>query len=148
MYSAAKIADCDPKTVRRYVEARNAGRPVAGPVRRARLTDAQLAKIEEWVERSQGHISARRAHEWLVSLGYSGSERTTRRAVAEAKERRRHPGNAAPRPWIAEPGLWAQFEWTGGPPVAGPDGVPRPGVGRPRPAGRRRLPVHHGLIAG
>ena len=44
-------------------------------------------KIEEWVERSQGKIRADKAHERLVAMGYLGSERTTRRAVAAAKRR-------------------------------------------------------------
>ena len=39
-------------------------------------------KLEEWMERSKGKIRADVAHEKLLALGYPGSERTTRRAVA------------------------------------------------------------------
>ncbi|GLC62629.1 hypothetical protein PLESTB_001921000 [Pleodorina starrii] len=53
-HSAAALAGVDPKTVRRYAAARDAGRPVTGPGRRPRMIDAYLPKIEEWVERSQG----------------------------------------------------------------------------------------------
>ena len=42
-------------------------------------------KIDEWVDRSKGRIRADVAHGKLVVMGYVGSERTTRRAVAEAK---------------------------------------------------------------
>jgi hypothetical protein len=123
VYAAAEIADCDPKTVRRYVDARRTGRPASGPVRRTRLADAHLVKIDEWVSRSHGRISARRAHHLLLDMGFTGSERTTRRAVAEARKRWRTRAGA-PRPWVPEPGLWAEFGWAGGPLVPGPDGVP------------------------
>ena len=49
------------------------------------LVDPYLEKLEEWVERSRGKVRADVAHEKLIALGYTGSERTTRRAVAEAK---------------------------------------------------------------
>ena len=49
---------------------------------RPRLIDEFLPKIEEWVEQSKGKIRADVAHEKLVALGFTGSERTTRRAVA------------------------------------------------------------------
>jgi hypothetical protein len=46
--------------------------------------DAYLDKIEEWVERSQGDIRADVCNRKLIAMGYAGSERTTRRAVALA----------------------------------------------------------------
>ncbi|MBB5938261.1 IS21 family transposase [Streptomyces zagrosensis] len=125
VYSAAKIVGCDPKTVRRYVTARDAGRPVTGPSRRSRLADAYSEKIEEWVDRSEGHISAVRAHERLIRMGFNGSERTTRRILAEAKARWRSGSRRVYRPWVTEPGLWLQYDWGPGPLVPGPDGEPR-----------------------
>ncbi|MFH8365937.1 IS21 family transposase [Streptomyces sp. NPDC018031] len=124
-HSAARVAGCDPKTVRRYVAARDAGRPVTGPSRREREIDGHMEKIEEWVERSEGHLSAARAHQRLLAMGYTGSERTTRRAVAEAKARRRAGHPRTYRPWIAEPGLWLQFDWADGPLLPAPDGTRR-----------------------
>ncbi len=53
-----QLAGCDPKTVRNHVERRDRGLVVAGPVRRARLIDPFLGKVEEWVDRSQGHVRA------------------------------------------------------------------------------------------
>lgn len=109
-HSAAQLAGVDPKTVRRYVAARDAGRPVTGPGRRPRMIDPYLPKIEEWVERSEGKVRADKVHEWLVALGFTGTERTTRRAVAQVKAAWRAGNRRSYRPWITEPGLWLQFD--------------------------------------
>ena len=66
----------------RYVAARDAGGLSDRPAARPQVIDEYLPKIEEWVERSKGKVRADMAHEKLVALGYTGSERTTRRAVA------------------------------------------------------------------
>jgi len=124
-HSAAGIAKVDPKTVRRYVAARDEGRPVPGPAKRPRIVDPYLAKIVEWVDRSAGKVRADVVHERLQGLGFGGDERTTRRAVAEAKTAWREGRRRMYRPWITEPGLWLQFDWGSGPVVPGPDGRPR-----------------------
>ena len=124
-HSAAGIAGVDPKTVRRYVRAREEGRPVTGPARRPRMLDPFLGKIEEWVERSEGRVRADVVHDRLVAVGFTGDERTTRRAVADAKAAWRAGRRRTYRPWITEPGLWLQFDWGAGPVVPGPDGRPR-----------------------
>jgi hypothetical protein len=77
--------------------------------RRAARRDAAAAarqcvrglRLEEWVDRSRGRIRADVVHQRLVAMGYMGSERTTRRAVAEAKRRWRAE---LTRPWVVEPG--------------------------------------------
>lgn len=120
--SAAELAGVDPKTVRRYVRARDAGRPVTGSSRRERITDPFLGKIEEWVDRTRGKVRADVVHERLVGLGFTGTERSTRRAVAEAKRAWRAGNRRTYRPWITEPALWLQFDWGQGPKVPGPDG--------------------------
>ena len=84
-HSAAQLAGCDPKTVRRWV-----GRVIgvcrsAGRAGGERLIDPFLDKVEEWVDRSKGQVRADVVHERLVAVGFAGDERTTRRAVAEAK---------------------------------------------------------------
>jgi hypothetical protein len=116
--AAAKLAGCDHHTVARYVALRDAGRPVEA-MRAERLADPFLVKIEEWVERSAGQIGADVAHGKLVAMGYQGSERTTRRAVAVAKRAWRAGNRRVYRPWIPEPGLWLQWDWGQGPQVAG-----------------------------
>ena len=50
------------------------------------MIDAFLPKLEELVERSKGKIRADVAHEKITAMGYAGSERTTRRAVARLKK--------------------------------------------------------------
>jgi hypothetical protein len=67
--------------------------------------DAFAVKIEEWVECSRGRIRADVAHQRLVAMGYLGSERTTRRAVAAAKRAWRAKHGRRTRPWTVEPGL-------------------------------------------
>jgi len=124
-HSAAVLAGVDPKTVRRYVAARAEGRPLDAPVRRPRLIDPFLAKIEEWVDRSEGNVRADVVHERMRGLGFTGDGRTTRRAVAQAKQAWRSGNRRRYRPWITEPGLWLQFDWGTGPVVFGPDGRPR-----------------------
>jgi hypothetical protein len=52
-------------------------------------------------------------------MGYVGPERTTRRAIAEAKRRRRVEHGRRTRPWVVEPGLGMQWYYCDGPKVAG-----------------------------
>ena len=96
-----------------------------GPGLRPRMLDGFLPKIEEWVDRSSGKVRADVVHERLVAQGFTGTERTTRRAVARAKAAWRAGHRRTYRPWITEPGLWLQFDWGEGPKVPGPDGTPR-----------------------
>ena len=63
------------------------------------------------------------AHGKLVAIGYLGSERTTRRWVADAKRRWRRKHGRRTRPWIPEPGLWMQWDYGDGPTVEDRDGV-------------------------
>jgi len=122
--AAAELVGCDRKTVAHWVEARDAaggGLSLASRPRPAR--GAFDAKVVELVERSRGKIRADKAHEKLVAMGYLGSERTTRRAVAEAKRRWRQEQGRQTRPWIPEPGLWMQWDYGDGPEVAGRETV-------------------------
>ncbi len=117
---AAELAGCDHKTVAHWVAARDeagGGLPVA--MRARPRVDAFAGKIDEWVDRSRGKIRADKAHERLVAMGYMGSERTTRRAVARAKRAWRSEHGRRTRPWVTEPGLWMQWDYGDGPEVAG-----------------------------
>lgn len=118
---AAELAGCSHHTVATWVAKRDAGElPVEGEVqRRERITDPFLEKIEEWVERSNGKIRADVAFDKLRALGYSGSDRTVRRAVAEAKASYRKGNRRVYRPWVPEPGMWAQWDWGEGPRIGG-----------------------------
>ncbi|MFN8205464.1 MAG: IS21 family transposase [Solirubrobacteraceae bacterium] len=117
---AAALAGCDHKTVGHWVRARDeAGGGPAVRVRPRPRVDPFAEKIAEWVARSRGKIRADRAHERLVAMGYQGSERTTRRAVAEAKRAWRQEHGRLTRPWVVEPGLWLQFDYATGPVIDG-----------------------------
>jgi hypothetical protein len=121
-HSAAQLAGCDAKTVRRYVALRDAGGGDPLVVRsapRPKLIDVFLPKVEELVDVSKAKIRADKVHERLVVMGFTGTERTTRRAVREAKIVWRAGRRRTYRPWVAEPGLWLQFDWGDGPRVGG-----------------------------
>ena len=119
-YSAGQLAGCDPKTVKRYVAKRDAGGGDAlAPAPRPKLIDAFLPKVEELVDQSRGRIRADKVHERLVAMGFAGTPRTTRRAVAAAKSAWRAGRRRTYRPWVPEPGLWLQFDWGEGPRVGG-----------------------------
>jgi transposase len=118
--AAAELAGCDHKTVAQWVRARDeAGGGLPVSVRGRPRVDAFAEKIEEWVVRSRGKVRADVCHQRLVAMGYLGSERTTRRAVADAKRRWRAEHGRRTRPWVTEPGLWMQWDYGEGPEVAG-----------------------------
>ena len=99
-WSAAELAGCDAKTVARYVAVRDAGGDPLAKTARPRLIDGFMDKVEELVDRSKGKIRADVAHRKLVAMGYRGSERSTRRAVAEVKEAWQAGRRRRYRPWI------------------------------------------------
>ena len=117
---SAELVGCSHHTVKRYVEARDKlGGPPSGTARRPQLIDDYLDKVEEWVERSKGKVRADRVHQKLEWLGYTGSERTTRRAVAAAKAAFRVGNRRVHRPWVTEPGMWLQYDYGDGPLIDG-----------------------------
>jgi transposase len=116
--SAATIAGCSHNTVRSHVEAlRDTPDPVV--VMRPKLIDRFADHIDGWVDRSNGKIRADVVHDKLLRLGYTGSERTTRRAVSEAKKRHQLATTRIHRPWVTEPGLWLQYDFGDGPRIDG-----------------------------
>lgn len=116
-YSAAgELCGCSHHTVEKEVEDRAAG--LAPVTWRVRLTDDWRDLLETWVDDYNGKIRGDKAHDKLVALGYTGPDRTTRRALAEAKTQWRLRNTRVHRPWIAEPGLWLQYDFGDGPMVA------------------------------
>ncbi|GGI09865.1 hypothetical protein GCM10011354_36190 [Egicoccus halophilus] len=116
---ASRLAGCDHHTVKHYVERRAAAADPSASVPRPSMIDGYRAKIEELVERSEGDIRADVVHERLTAMGFDGTDRTTRRAVAEAKYHYAAGRRRVYRPWITEPGGWLQFDWGTGPRIAG-----------------------------
>jgi transposase len=116
---AAALAGCDHKTVAHWVGQRELAGGMPAAERCKPVVGDYAGKIDELVDRSHGRIRADVAHGKLVALGYLGSERTTRRWVAEAKRRWRREHGRRTRPWIPEPGLWMQWDYGDGPMVDG-----------------------------
>ena len=116
---AGELAHCSPNTVAHWVARRDAGELTATAVHRPQLIDEFLPKLEEWMKASNGKIRADVAHDKLVALGYSGSERTTRRAVADARKAWAAGHRRVHRPWVPEPGLWFQWDYGAGPVIDG-----------------------------
>jgi hypothetical protein len=117
---AGELAGCSHHTVARYVRAREEGRLVPGTAApRTGVIDGFLPKLEELVERSKGKIRADVAHEKITAMGFGGSERTTRRAVARLKGAWRAGRRRVWRPWLPEPAMWAQYDFGDGPAVGG-----------------------------
>ena len=61
---------------------------------------------------SGGRVRADVAHQRITAMGFTGSDRTTHRTVAEVKQRFAAGQRRVFRPWLPELGLWMQ--WTGG----------------------------------
>ena len=118
--AAAELAGCSPNTVAHYVTARDEGRLTPGAAApRPSLIDEFLPKLEELVDKSEGKIRADVAHDKIAAMGFTGSDRTTRRAVHEIKTAFRAGRRRVHRPWIPEPGLWAQYDFGDGPRIGG-----------------------------
>lgn len=118
-HSAARLAGVDEKTVARYVAIREAGGDPLQRARRPRKIDEFLPKVEELVEASQGRIRADVVHRRLTAMGFAGTDRTTRRSVAQAKAAWRAGNRRTYRPWMPEPGMWIQLDWGEGPRIGG-----------------------------
>ena len=116
---AGELAGCSHHTVAAHVAARDAGVGSDRGAARPQLIDAYLVKVEEWVEKSAGKIRADKAHARLLALGYEGSERTTRRALAIVKRDYRSGRRRVHRPWVTEPGMWIQYDFGDGPVIDG-----------------------------
>ena len=119
---AARECQCSPNTVRSLVAARREGTLAARGERepRSSLFEPQhLVLITSLVEESKGQVRADVIHRRLVTIGFSGSERTTRRAVRKEKARYRRANARVYWPWIPEPGKWAQYDFSDGSVVNG-----------------------------
>ncbi len=118
---AAQFCGCSANTVKKLVQARNAGqlRTQVQYQQRPKSTDKFAAVIEEAVNQSKAKIRAKQIHTRLVALGYTASMRSTRRAVAKAKAAWTKATERIFWPWIAEMGKWAQYDFSDGPVIEG-----------------------------
>ena len=119
--AAGELAGCSHHTVEHWVTMRDQGLLPDGmtPLVRVKLIDGFMPKIEEWVERSNGRVRGDVVFDKLTTIGFTGSDRTTRRALASVKLNWKAGRRRVYRPWVVEPGMWAQWDWGHGPKIAG-----------------------------
>jgi hypothetical protein len=111
---AGELAGCSHHTVARYFE-RRAGGALDRASARPQLMDANLSKVEEWVERLGGKVSPDVAHETLGELG-SRFRRAPRAARSQPPDGPSRAGYVRMhRPWVTEPGMWLQQDCGDGP---------------------------------
>jgi transposase len=106
--ATASLCGTTHKTVRRVIE-RRSGPPLERPPR-PRLTDPYRDLIGKRVKATEGRISAKRLLPLCRAEGYTGSARSLRRAVAEAKAAHRR-GRRDYRPWLPVPGEHLVIDW-------------------------------------
>ena len=118
--AAAELAGCSHHTVAAHVAARDAGRPV-GPAGAPAAGDRPVSGQDRGVgggarrARSAPTRPTRSCWRW----GIAGSDRSTRRAVAQVKAAYRLGHARVHRPWVTEPGMWLQYDFGDGPVIDG-----------------------------
>ena len=117
--AAGVLCGVDHHTVAAKVAARSAGLNPGEVVVFASVIEPFIDKIIEWVTTSEGLVRADVVHDKLVGMNFTGSDRTTRRAVAVVKAEWRRGQHRIYRPWVPEPGLWLQWDYGDGPTIAG-----------------------------
>ena len=117
--AAAVLCGVDHHTVAAKVAARSAGLDAAFVVRRVSVAEPFADKIAEWVVQSQGLVRGDVVHDKLLAMGFTGSDRTTRRVLAAAKADWNRAAHRIYRPWVPEPGLWLQWDYGDGPVLDG-----------------------------
>jgi transposase len=106
--ATAALTGTTHKTVRRVVERRS--RPDVERPPRPKTTDPYLELVAAKVKATDGRISAKRLLPLCQTAGYTGSARSLRRAVAEAKAEHRRARRVY-RPWAPIPGEHLVFDW-------------------------------------
>jgi transposase len=108
---AAVICGTTHKTVRRIVEAHEAGGVTPPRVERGHNYDAVIDLVAKRVESSRGRISAKRLLPAANAAGYGGSARNFRRLVAEQKVLWRQGNPRGRRPAVWAPGDTLVIDW-------------------------------------
>ena len=108
---AAAICGTTHKTVRRIVQAHEAGGAKAPRVERARNYDDVIDVVAKKVESSKGRISAKRLLPAARTAGYAGSARNFRRLVATQKALWRKGNHRGRRPAVWTPGDTLVIDW-------------------------------------
>jgi transposase len=107
---AAQICGTTHKTVRRIIEAHEAGQRPGRQVR-GRNFDQVRDLVVQRVEKTLGRISAKRLLPQARAAGYAGSARNFRRLVAEVKATWRQGHHRGRRPGVWAPGETLIIDW-------------------------------------
>src|SRR5215213_2743984 len=108
---AAEICGTTHKTVRRIIEAQEAGQ-LPGRQARERNFDQVRELVVQRVEKTAGRISAKRLLPPARAAGYVGSARNFRRLVAEVKTQwRRGQQHRGRRPGVWTPAETLIIDW-------------------------------------
>jgi transposase len=108
---AAAMCGTTHKTVRRVVEAHEAGGRAPDRIDRSHNYDSVRTLVTERVRVSQGRISAKRLLPAARTAGYGGSARNFRRLVAEVKAAWRAGHRRGRRPAVWMPGDTLVIDW-------------------------------------
>ncbi len=108
---AAVMCGTTHKTVKRVVEAYEAGERSAGRAVRGHNYDVVAGIVAERVRSTQGRISAKRLLPEASAAGYTGSARNFRRLVAAAKTAWRADHHRGRRPGVWSPGDTLVIDW-------------------------------------
>jgi hypothetical protein len=107
---AAAVCGTTPKTVKRIIEAHEAG-TVPERAARGHNYDAVTELVAQRVEATKGRISSKRLLPAARVAGYAGSGRNLRRLVAEAKAAWRAEHHRVVRPAVWAPGDVLAIDW-------------------------------------
>jgi len=108
---AAVICGTTHKTVKRIIEAHNAGGAGVAKQHRARNYDEVADLVAKRVKDTSGRISAKRLLPAARAAGYEGSARNFRRLVADAKTAWRQGNHRGRRPAVWAPGETLMIDW-------------------------------------
>lgn len=108
---AAAICGTTHKTVKRIIEAHNAGGVGVERQQRARNYDEVADLVAKRVKDTSGRISAKRLLPAARAAGYEGSARNFRRLVADAKTVWRRGHHRGRRPGVWAPGETLIIDW-------------------------------------
>jgi hypothetical protein len=108
---AAAICGTTHKTVKRIIEAHEAGNVRVEKPPRARNYDEVTELVAKRVKATSGRITAKRLLPEARAAGYVGSGRNFRRLVAEAKVEWRGENPRGRRPAVWAPGETLMIDW-------------------------------------
>ncbi len=107
---AAELCGTTHKTVKRIIEAHEAGLSPGRQVRRRNFDGVKVLVVQR-VEQAAGRISAKRLLPQARAAGYAGSARNFRRLVAQAKAEWRQGQHRGRRPGVWAPGETLMIDW-------------------------------------